>query len=72
MQLSTTLILRDESDQQQIKCGKQIKIIRQTANFRENTDFLPIGLALPRNRGKILEVKKISYPCCAYIINPNT
>ena len=34
------------------KRGNQIEIIKPMANFRENADFLPIGLALSGNRKK--------------------
>ena len=46
--------LKDQSSPQlqQKRSGNQTKTNTPTVNFRENADFLPIGLALLVNRGK--------------------
>ena len=38
------------------KLGNQVEIIKPVANFCENADFLPIGLAFSGNSGKDPEV----------------
>ena len=51
-----------------MKRGNQVDIIKRTVSFRENADFLPIGLALLGNRGKTSRKSGFNCPYCNHII----